>query len=879
MGMSRIPGIRRFFRLDRVTDIDDELQFHVDARVDDLVRRGLDPDHARRQALADFGDRTRYHDETLTIDTEHAREVRMKEFFSSVWSDLGYALRGLRRSPGFSTVAILTLTLGIGATVAVFSAVSGVILRPLPFVESNRIVHVGERDYDQPGRGGNTSAENAYDWQRMSRSFQAMGLFSTFSMTLTGAGAPSRVDVANVTPGMFDVFHVVPPLGRRIATTDTMQGASPVALVSYDFWRAKLGADPSVVGRALQLNFNRFEIIGVLPEGFHGPGDLDRPLWTNFINDTSDGRGGRSKNVYALLRAGVSVPAAQDDMTAIAGTLEATYPRSNKAMTVSVSALSDVVFGDVKRPLLLLLGASGLVLLIACANISNLLVARAIARGREVAMRAALGAGTGRIARQMLTESFLLSALGCLGGIVLAYGAMQTLAALGPGVFELRPPEIDLRVLGFTLLLSVASTVLFGLIPALRVTRGTLYDTLRESGRVIGRSSHRTRSALVLAQLALAVVLLTASALVIKSFTRVMRVEPGVETENMLYGDVWLPRLRYDSTRSIVFYAELERRIAATPGVLAVGLTSQVPFSGYLDRVSVSKFGGRPEINGNDAPEGDRYVVSPSYFHAMGIRLIKGRVLTPDDRYEGVPVAVVDEAFAKRAFGDDDPIGQTMKLPLRKEFATVVGVVRHVKTYGLDVTSPGQIYMSNAQYPWRWLAVVVHTSGDAALFAPTLQRAVLSVDPDQPVSNLSTMSKALGDLLKARRFALMLLGAFAAVAIVLAAIGLYGVIAYGVTQRRRELGVRVALGAQSREIAGMVVAEGARIAVLGALVGGIGALAVAKLLSSLLFEVNPRDPLVLTSVSLGLMAVALLACALPAWRATQVDASEVLRGD
>jgi predicted permease len=383
----------------------------------------------------------------------------------------------------------------------------------------------------------------------------------------------------------------------------------------------------------------------------------------------------------------------------------------------------------------------------------------------------------------------------------------------------------------------------------------------------------------VLAQLALAVVLLTASALVIKSFTRVMRVEPGVETENMLYGDVWLPRLRYDSTRSIVFYAELERRIAATPGVLAVGLTSQVPFSGYLDRVSVSKFGGRPEINGNDAPEGDRYVVSPSYFHAMGIRLIKGRVLTPDDRFEGAPVAVVDEAFAKRAFGDDDPIGQTMKLPLRKEFATVVGVVRHVKTYGLDVTSPGQIYMSNAQYPWRWLAVVVHTSGDAALFAPTLQRAVLSVDPDQPVSNLSTMSKALGDLLKARRFALMLLGAFAAVAIVLAAIGLYGVIAYGVTQRRRELGVRVALGAQSREIAGMVVAEGARIAVLGALVGGIGALAVAKLLSSLLFEVNPRDPLVLTSVSLGLMAVALLACALPAWRATQVDASEVLRGD
>ena len=877
--MSRIPGIRRFFKLDRVSDIDDELQFHVDARADDLVRRGMDPEHARRQAIEDFGDRNRYRDETLTIDREYAREVRMKEFLSSVWSDLGYACRGLRRSPGFSSVAILTLTLGIGATVAVFSAVSGVILRPLPYVESHRIVHVGERDQGQPGRGGTTSAENAYDWQRMSRSFQVMGLYSTFSMTLTGAGAASRVDVANVTPGMFAVFHVAPALGRRIVNTDTMQGASPVALVSHDFWRAKLGADPDVVGRALQLNFNRFEIIGVLPEAFHGPGDLDRPLWTNFVNDTSDGRGGRSKNVYALLRSGVTTLQAQDDMTAIARTLEATYPRHNKAMTVSVSALSDVVVGDVKRPLLLLLGASGLVLLIACANISNLLVARAIARGREVAMRAALGAGRGRIARQMLTESFLLSAIGSLGGIGLTYLAMQSLTALGPGVFEMRPPEIDLRVLGFTLLLTFASTVLFGLIPALRMTREALYDTLRESNRVIGQGSRRARSALALAQLALAVVLLTASALVIKSFARVLRVEPGVRTENMLYGDVWLPRLRYDSVRSVAFFAEVERRLAATPGVLAVGLTSQVPFSGYLDRVSVSKFGGRPEVNGNDAPEADRYVVTPAYFRTMGINLVKGRILTADDRFEGAPVTVIDEVFARRAFGDEDPIGQTMKLPIRTELATVVGVVRHVKTYGLDVKSPGQIYISNAQFPWRWLSVVVHTSGDATQFTPTLQRVVMSVDPDQPVSNVSTMRKALDDLLKARRFALTLLGAFAGVAIVLAAIGLYGVIAYGVTQRRRELGVRVAMGAQSMEIARMVVAEGARIAVLGAIVGGVGALALAKLLASLLFEVSPRDPLVLSGVSLALVGVAMLACLIPARKAMRVDAAEVLRGD
>jgi putative ABC transport system permease protein len=337
--------------------------------------------------------------------------------------------------------------------------------------------------------------------------------------------------------------------------------------------------------------------------------------------------------------------------------------------------------------------------------------------------------------------------------------------------------------------------------------------------------------------------------------------------------------MRYDSTRSIAFYSELEGRLRATPGVRAVGMTSQVPFSGYLDRVSVSRFGGRPEMSGNDAPEGDRYVVTPGYFATMGIRLVKGRLLSDDDRYTSAPVALVDEIFARRAFGGQDPIGQSMKLPLRAEFATIVGVVAHVKTYGLDVESPGQIYMSNAQYPWRWLSVVVHTSGEAAQLVPTLARVVQSVDPDQPVSNVSTIEQALGRLLRARRFALALMGAFAAVAMVLAAVGLYGVIAYGVTQRRRELGVRVALGAAAGRIAAMVLGEGARIAAVGVTIGILGAVAVARVLASLLFDVSPRDPLVLAGVSAALVVVALIASALPALRAARIDAAEVLRGD
>ena len=879
--MSGIPGLRRFFRLERPGDVDTEIEFHIASAVEDLVRRGVPEDAARREAMRAFGDIQRYQSETATIDREFAREQRARDLMASVWSDVRYAMRGLRRSPGFATLAVLTLTLGIGATVAVFSAVSGVILRPLPYVDAGRIVHLGERDVGHPGRGFTTSAENAYDWQRMSHSFQSLGLYSTFSMTLTGAGSPARVDLANVTPGIFEVFRVQPMLGRAIAVSDTAPGAANVTLVSHEFWRSRLGADPDIVGRRVQLNFNEFEIIGVLPPGLHPPGELDRPLWSNFVYDSSDGRGGRSKNVYARLRPGVTLRQAQLEMTAVARRLEERYPRYNKDQTVSVTALEDIVFGDVRRPLLLLLGASGLVLLIACANVSNLLVARGVARAREVAMRAALGAGRRRITRQMLTESAVLSLLGIAAGIALAFAALRAFTALGPEVFQSRPPEIDLRVLGFSVVLAALSTALFGFVPAIRLGRGNLYGILRTDGRASGSGlrAGRLRGALALAQLSLAVVLLTANALVIKSFARVLRVEPGVRTDHMLFADVWLPRVRYDSTRSIAFYRELERRLAATPGVAAVGMTSQVPFSGYLDRVSVSRFGGRPELNGNEAPEADRYVVTPSYFATMGVRLLRGRLLLAEDRYEHSPVAVIDAEFATHAFPGVDPIGQTMKLPLRTEYATVVGIVSHVKTYGLDRSSPGQIYTSNAQYPWRWLSVVVHTTGDAASFAPTLARVVQQVDPDQAISNASTLEHALDDLLRARKFALTLLGAFAGVAILLAAVGLYGVVSYGVTQRRRELGVRIALGANRAEIARMVLVEGARIAVAGAVVGGVAAVAVGQLLASLLFEVSPHDPLVMLAVVVSLAVVALCASVVPALRAMRVDAAEVLRGD
>jgi putative ABC transport system permease protein len=876
-----ISGLRRFFRHER-SDIGLEIAFHIETRADDLARLGIDRAQAYQQALAEFGDVKRYQNETARIDRERAREVRMKELVQSVASDLAFAARTLRRAPGFTVVAVLTLALGVGATVAVFSAVSGAILRPLPFSNAARIVHVGEREAGQPGMGSTTSADNAYDWQRMSTSFSAFGLYRTFSMTLTGAGEPTRIDVAEVTPGMFEVFGVRPALGRGIVHADTGVGVLTVAnaVVSHDFWRARLGADPNAIGREIQMNFNPVRIVGVLPAGFHGPQRLDRPIWINFVNDTTEGRSARSKNVFALLKPGVTRQQAQAEMTAIARQLEERYPRFNKDMTVAVDDASRLVYGDVQRPLFLLLGASLLVLLIACANISNLLVARGVARGREVAVRVALGAARSRIARQMLTESFVLATLGSLLGVGIAFAAVKTIGAVGPEVFETRPPVVDGRVLAAALALTLVSTFLFGLLPALRSTRPQLYQTLRQSGGVAGGGS-RTRGLLALAQFALAVMLLSSSALVLKSFARVMNVEPGVRTENVLYGDVWLPRARYDSGRSTAFYEQLEQRLLATPGVRGVGFASQVPLSGNFDRIGISRISGLPELSGSAAPEGDRYIVNPGYFKTMGVRLLAGRLLSPEDRFESTPVAVVDSVFAKRlaTTAGRDVIGLTMKLPAREDMATIVGVVSHVKTYGLDVTSPGQIYMSNAQYRWRWLSVLVKTAGDAASFAPTLGRVVREVDADQPVSNVTTIDRALDRLLRQRRFTVTLLAAFASVAIVLAAIGLYGVIAYGVTQRRRELGVRIALGAPAQAIGRMVVAEGGRIALVGTIIGGVAALASGRVLSTLLFEVEPTDPIVFIGVGLSLIGVAVLACLVPARRAMRVDAAEVLRGD
>jgi putative ABC transport system permease protein len=884
--MTRIPGLKRFFRVGDarrldLESIDDELRFHIESRVDELVSAGHGRAEAQRVAASEFGDVSRYRADCVSIDSHHARELHMREFIESVVADLHHAARSLRAQPGFAIVAIATLALGIGATTSVFSAVDGALLRPLPYANVGRIVHVGEQEVTKQGRGSTTSFENYDDWRKQSTSFAAIGIVSNASPTLTGQGDAARIPSALVSAGMFDVFGIHMHLGRPIVNADNERGAPPVVVLTYEFWQSRFGGDPAIVDQSILLNSVPVRVIGVLPKGFSGPGRLERALWSNFIPNRSDGRAGRSKEVYALLRAGVSVSQAQREMTRIAADLATTFPQDNKDETVIVDPLADRAVADVKRPLYTLLGASFFVLLIACANLSNLLLARGTSRSREIAVRSALGADRGRIARQLLTESLLLALLGAIAGVAIAAAAIRTLVAVGPALFATRPPALSPIVLAGSIAVSCATVLLFGLLPALRLAPRDPRTALRDaSTRVVGTRGS-LRSALAVAQLSLAVVLLCASTLVVKSFVRVLEVDAGIRRENLLTVAVTLPFAKYDSLKSTMFYQQITSQLKQLSEVRDAAVTSLVPFGGSFDRVGISQIAGEPDRIGASRAVADRYVVSATYFQTMGVRLVKGRLIDAADRVDTPTICVVDEVFARRTFGGQDVVGRQVKIPgpSRADYATIVGVVTHVKTYGLDVESPGQIYLSNEQFPWRYLSVVVRTVDDPKRVAPAITRIVHGLDADQPVSNAATMDELMAELLRGRRFILILLSSFAAVAVTLAAIGLYGVIAYGISQRRRELGVRLALGAQRAEIARMVVAEGGRIALAGAVIGTLASAATGRFLGSFLFEVKPVDAAVYSIVVAGLIIVAIIACLVPAHRATTVDAAEVLRGD
>jgi putative ABC transport system permease protein len=874
-----VTPFKRYLRLpgSEQREVDDELSYHIEMKVEQLMKRGLSSDEARREAQRQFGDREQIRQEVEQLVHARVQRERRAGWLDAARQDVRFALRQLRSTPGFTFVAVLTIALGIGATTAIFSVVRAVLLRPLPYAGAERIVLIGEVDDPATADARTTTSYPTYeDWKARARSFEAMGLFNSWAPTLTGSGETERLAGSFVTAPIFDVFRIRPVLGRPMVPSDNVANGPAIVWISWSLWQSRMGGAADVIGRTITLSGRAREIVGVLPRDFIAPNaELSGEVWGPNYFDENDGRTARYLNVAARLKPGVPIEQAAAEMKGLQAQMAQENPEAYRGMYPVVFPLRELVIGSKTRGwVLLLMLASAVVLLIACANTSNLLIARGTYRAREFAIRAALGTTRLRMIRQLLTESIVLGVVGALLGIAIATLGVRALMQLAPELIKQQDVSVDATVLAFALLSALGSALAFGLLPAFRAGRSDVQHTLREEGR--GSTSARARTlrrSLAVVQLSLALSLVLSAGLLIKSFARVLQVDPGIRPENMLSFSMILPTAKYNTEALPRFYEEVVRRAQATPRVLDAAVASIVPFSGGWDRIVVDT--GTARLPGSEMPEGDRYIVSPSYFRTMGIPLRQGRTFEPSD-LAGPPVAVVDEVFARKVARNGSAIGVRIGVPGRDTAATIVGVVGHVKHYGLDAESGGQIYVSHLQYPWRYLSLIVRTNRDPLALTPAMRAVVHSIDRDQPISDIKTLEAYMSDRTAARRFVLALLGAFAAIALLLASVGLYGVISYNIAQRRREFGIRLALGATPRSLVRMVMQEGGGVVALGISIGILLAWAGARLLGSLLFDVRPLDPTVLVAAAVFLSGIAGIAVWVPARRAGRADPLETL---
>jgi putative ABC transport system permease protein len=805
--------------------------------------------------------------------------------------DVRLALRGLAKNPGFAAVIAITLALGIGANTAIFSVVEALLLRPLPFEEPDRLVMIWQTVPGEPTR--TVSPANFLDWRGASRSFTGLAAFTELSKNLAGGGDPVRLDAASVSANFFEVLGIKPVIGRSF---DLEPGRGREALLSHGLWKERFGGEWDVVGRMVRLDNEPYRIVGVLPPSARFPEGIalwlaakeDVPELTAHIEgDVKTLRDVRYFRVLGRLRPGVDLPAAQSEMNTIAGRLEKAYPQENADTGASLVPLREQLVGNTRPPLLLLLGAVALVLLIACVNVANLLLARAVRRGKEIALRAALGARRGRIVRQLLTESVLLAIIG--GGLGLAFAAVA-----GRGLYAWLPADtprlaearLSLPVLGFTAGLSLLSALLFGLVPALQVSRENALGALREVGRTSAASPTREslRSLLVVGEVALALVLVTGAGLLVKSLWRLQRTPTGLEPERVLTARVALPgALRMDPSAPRRFYALVLDRIAALPGISAVGATQGLPFQG-LNWTAGLRIEGRPAPTPRDIPEVCWRAVTPGYFRALGVPILGGRVLTASDGPASAPVGLVNATLARTLFPDDDPLGKRIGTDIDGEGTpvTIVGIVGDTPQEGVGALARPEMYRPLAQesmFPAESIRMVLRTEGRPLDLAGGLRAAVHEIAPDVPVSDVATLDTLGRESVARRRSTGRMLSLFAGVALLLAAVGLYGVLSCLVSERTQEIGVRLTLGATRGDVMRLVLARTARLLVLGTIVGFAAALALNRFLSSFLYEVTATDPLTFGTVA-GLLALAAgLASYLPARRATRIDPIVVLRSE
>jgi predicted permease len=808
--------------------------------------------------------------------------------------DLAYALRLLTKNPRFTAVAVLSLAIGIGATTAIFSVTNSLLLRPLPYKDADRLVILWNRspglnvvqDWFSPGQYLDIKAEN--------QSFEEVAATIDSSFNLTGQGQPYRVEGARVSSSLFPLLGTQPIMGRAFTADEDEAGKTTTAILSYGFWQQQFGGDPKVVGKTLLLNGNSIEIVGVMPRDFilnkevmptvnkisNAQILLSLPMgWGKRITRTNE-----DYNIFGRLRPGVTVAQAQADVDRIVSGMKQQYPNNyppGSGFMISVVPLLQQVVGEVRRPLLILLGAVGFVLLIACSNVANLQLARAAVRQKEIAVRAAVGAVRSRIIRQLLTESVVLSLVGGLLGLLLAFAVTRLLRSVGPDTLpRLSEIGVDSRVLAFTFFVALLTGIIFGLAPALRASRVDLNGVLKEGGRSsVGKGHHRLRSLFVVVQVALSLVLLIGAGLLVRSYQRIQDSNPGFNPRNVLSLRLSLPNAKYKGPAVTNFYKQLAERIKALPGVEATGTSYSLPMSSVALAWGPITIEGYVPKNSADFIMSNERFVSPGYFPALGVPLVRGRYFDERDVKGAAETVIVNENLAQRFWPNQDPLGKRLQRADKETWRTVVGVVRDTKEFSVDDEPPISVYHPHEQFPIGTMFVVIRTAIDPAQMTAAVTREIQSLDPELPAFEFMTMDQRLSQSLARRRFSTFLLGAFAVVALILAAIGIYGVIAYSVTQRTQEIGIRIALGARPVKIMGMVVRQSLILTMVGVVAGLAGAYALTRIMASLLYGVSATDLPTFVVPPLVLGAIALVASYFPARRAARVDPTIALRSE
>jgi putative ABC transport system permease protein len=808
---------------------------------------------------------------------------------NTLLQDIRYGSRLLFKSPGFTAVAVLTLALGIGANTAIFSIVNAVLLQTFPYPHPNQLVLIFGVPLNQPDALSSISYRDFTQCREQNRVFSEMAGNSFHDLTLTGAGEPSIVNTADVTPEIFAVLSAKPLAGRTLLSEDGKQGAAPVAVVSENLWHSRFGSDPALIGQSITLDMRPFTVVGILPASFRYPdGAPPQDVWISIAQDPLFGPrlsepGSRVLVGIGRLKPGVSLAQAQSEMNTLGARLAKEFPAEDSGLTIRIAPYRQFVVGEVKSPLLILLGAVALVLLIACANIANLLLSRATSRGREIAVRIALGAGRFRIVRQLLTESALLGLLGGLAGVLLAaWGVRSFRPFLPSNLIQINSIHVGSSVLAFALLLSLAATLTFGLTPALLATASNLQANIKEGGERTGqRGSQRMRSFLAIAEVSLAMVLLVAGGLLIRSFALVTSVNPGFDPTNVIEAEVSLPQFLYTTPQQWrAFSNELLARLHAQPGLRDSALAAPLPMDRQGEATFEFSIVGDPPLPRGKSPTADYATVSPEYFQMMGIPLLRGRFFSDADSPSSPKVAVISETLARRYFPRQDPLGRQMRFgfpPNSNVSREIVGIVGDVRDVALSRKPGPMMYVPFAQEPLYGGEVVVRSSLGASSVAAGIRQAVRSIDKSLPVTDIEPLNDALGQSISQERFRTFLLASFSAIALVLAAVGIFGVISYAASQRTHEIGIRIALGAERHDVLRLILGQGTKLALSGLGIGVVAAFLLTRLMSSLLYSVSATDPLTFASVAIILLGVALTACYIPARRAMRVDPIVALR--